>query len=119
MIAQESFYIMELSADGKWHTITSNLTSLSAFEIIAYSIGLKRMGRYSVLHAIALNAYGKGRIKNTNVSFGWKWLNKLSLRWTGNTQHYELQIRTKSNYGPDTQIKLGVRKLWNDKFVDF
>ena len=57
----------EISADGKWYKIIDNLDGLNIFEITARIDGKKLTGQYSLLHAIALSAYGGKRSKSSIV----------------------------------------------------
>ncbi|MBD78257.1 MAG: hypothetical protein CL840_04990 [Crocinitomicaceae bacterium] len=106
-----------IPADGKWHTIIANLNGCSAFEIMA-QVGKKKAGKYALLHAHALSTFGKSRskIRKTQAHYGW-WWNKLSLRWIGSTYDYALQLRTRSNYGKDQQIKFHITKLWDNDIM--
>jgi hypothetical protein len=113
-------------ANGKWQDMPglNNLNNCNAYEIIART-GWKGTGKFAVLHAIAICAYGPsgGKIRKTSTCYGWAW-NKLSLRWTGDKYDYRLQIRTRRNYGKydgvhDIPIYYHVTKLWeDDQFLD-
>jgi hypothetical protein len=108
-------------ASGKWQDMPGlvNLNNCNAYEIIART-GWKGTGKFAILHAIAVCAYGPsgGKIRKTSTCFGWAW-NKLSLRWTGDKYDYRLQIRTRRNYGKYDGINYipihyHVTKLWED-----
>jgi len=110
---------LTLPADGKWQTILIDLNGLSAFEIIGHAQGTKGGGRYSVIHSIALNAYnGKGRINSSCDYYGWRYWNRLKLRWIGNPFNYQMQIRTCSNFGSDGRIVVCVNRLIENEFED-
>ncbi len=81
------------------------------FEIVGYSKGDKGNGRYSVIHSIAINSYGSGKFNTVSNSYGWWWLNKLSIRWHGGQSNYSLQIKTKANYGSNGKIRVKLKKL--------
>lgn len=110
-----------VAADGKWHELPGlqHLNNCNAFEIVA-RVGKKGTGKFAILHAIALCAYGPsgGKIKKTSTCFGFYW-NKLSLRWRGDKHSYRLEICSKSHYGQDSDgkdipIYYHVTKLWED-----
>ncbi|MCJ8208330.1 hypothetical protein MUY27_01330 [Mucilaginibacter sp. RS28] len=102
-------------ADGKWHTIVEGLDNCNAFEVVARA-GKKGTGKFSMMHAIAVSAYGRsgGKIKKVSSCFGFFW-NKLNLRWRGTTHDYSLQIRTNTNYGPEAYAYYTLTKLWDDQ----
>lgn len=102
-------------ADGKWHKIVDGLDNCQGFEVMART-GKKGTGRFSIMHAIALSAFGKskGSIKKTTSYFGFFW-NKLNLRWNGTTHNYCLEIRTNRNYGAGVNIYYNIGKLWDDE----
>jgi hypothetical protein len=108
-------------ADGKWYPILTELDGCQAFEVVART-GLKGSGRFSIMHAIALRAYGGpwtrtwGRIRKTCAHYGFFW-NSLSLRWKGSTHHYSLELRSNSNFGPGAQIQYSIARLWDDEEV--
>jgi hypothetical protein len=108
----------KIPADGKWHPIITNLNNCQAFEIIA-STGKKEKGRFAILHAIALSAFGgkkaKGKINKTSSYYGFCW-NKISLKWTGSAKNYALQMRTGRNYGDNVFIIYYITELWNNRF---
>jgi len=103
-----------IAADGKWHSIITDLDGCSAFEIVA-QVGKEKHGKYALLHGHALSTFGKSRsrIKCIQAHYGW-WWNKLSLRWHGSTYDYALQLRTRSNYGSNEEIKFYITKLWDN-----
>jgi hypothetical protein len=103
-------------ADGQWHTIVANLDNCQALEIVGRT-GKKTGGRFAIVHAIALTAYGKSRnrIRRTGAHYGFFW-NRIRLRWKStSTHHYELQMRTGSNYGKEVDIYYNITKLWDDE----
>ena len=104
-------------ADGDWHPILSGLDHCQAFEIVART-GLKGTGRFSILHAIALSAYGhsRSRIRKTCAHYGFFW-NRLNLRWRGSTHSNSLEIRTNSNFGKGVMIHYSITRLWDDEEV--
>jgi hypothetical protein len=104
-------------ANGEWHTILSGLDHCQAYEIIARA-GVAGSGRFSIMHAIALSAYGhsRSRIRKTCAHYGFFW-NRLNLRWRGSTHSNSLQIRTNSNFGDDIPIHYSITRLWDDEEV--
>src|SRR5882757_1968457 len=111
-----------VAANGRWHTLTGldKLNNCNAFEIVARA-GKKGTGKFAILHAIAVCAYGPsgGKIRKTSACFGFYW-NKLSLRWRGDKFKYQLELCSKSNYwkdgdGQDIPIHYHITKLWEDK----
>jgi hypothetical protein len=107
-----------IAANGEWQTILCGVNGVSAYEINGYSQGEINSARYCVIHAIALNGYtGRGgRIYFNQNYYGWKWWRSLKLRWIGNPFNYELQIKTRSDYGSKGRIILYMKSLLNDEF---
>ena len=106
----------QLPADGKWHTMIEKLDNCQAFEIMARA-GNRGSGRFAILHALALSAFGrsKSKIRKTQAHYGYYW-NKINVRWKSNDTHdYELQIKTNSNYGEKAQIYFNICKLWDEE----
>ncbi len=101
-------------ADRQWHTVLEGLNGCSAFEIVA-QVGKEKTGKYALVHATAVSTFGHSRskINYTQAHYGWFW-NKIKLRWSGSTYNYSLQIKTRSNYGSDQQIKFYITKLWDN-----
>lgn len=108
----------KIPADGKWHDIITKLDNCQAFEIIART-GVKRSGKFSMLHATALSTFGRShsKIKKTRAYYGsfWSFWNKLNLRWRGDTHNYRLQLRSNRNFGTGVEIYYNVGKLWDDE----
>lgn len=117
---------LNVRANGTWHNITDTLTGCHAFEIMAGAGGRKTEGRYSLMHAIALNAYNptglmfnflntKKKIKQQTVYFSSR-KDKLRLRWLNEGNHnYRLQLKSNSAYGDGIQIKYYITRLWFDE----
>tara|TARA_B100000902_G_C27297669_1_gene910951 strand:- start:1852 stop:2604 length:753 start_codon:yes stop_codon:yes gene_type:complete len=114
-----------VNGDGKWHDIVSNLDGINSFEINANISGKLGSGHYCVIHAIALSAFGgrNSASKINQISAFYKgysffnFRNKIILKWSGKMHNYNLQIKTRKNYGvnPDTgepfKINFNVVKL--------
>jgi len=60
----------EIPADGRWYRIIQNLNYCQAFEIVART-GIKDSGKHTLLHAIAVSAYGRShsRIRHTGARY--------------------------------------------------
>ena len=130
-----------VKADGKWYNVfKKNLHGSNAFEIMAHADGGAGSGKYALAHAIAISTYGKSNpsIRKTVAHFG-RWWNKIDFRWVSkksvldepekskwwkNPQvlleqkglEYNLQIRTKSDYGAKPFIDVNVSVLWNKNY---
>jgi hypothetical protein len=104
-------------ADGRWHPILSGLDHCQAFEIVART-GRKGTGRFAIMHAIALSAYGhsRSRVRKTCAHYGFFW-NSLSLRWRGTTHSNSLFLKSNSNFGKDVKIRYSITRLWDDEEV--
>ncbi|XWN35366.1 MAG: adhesin [Roseivirga sp.] len=102
----------EVPGNKEWHNITPQLSHCHAFEVVA-QIGKPGRGLYSIIHAIALSAFGNSSntIRKTEAHYG-SYRNKLDLRWAGSTFDYYLQIRTRRDYGDASMIKYYVTNLW-------
>jgi hypothetical protein len=105
----------DVPADGKWHTVAEDLDNCQAFEVMART-GKKGSGKFSIMHAIALSAFGKSSssIRKTRAYYGFFW-NKLNLRWSGTTHNYRLELRANRNYGKGVNIYYNISKLWDDE----
>lgn len=108
----------KVPADGNWHKIATGLNGCHLFEVVA-GVGKKKTGKYALLHAIAVSTYGKSKnkINRTQAHYGVR-SNRLQLKWTGTTYEYNLEIRTKSNYGDNIAVRYHIQELWQDEFMD-
>ncbi len=111
-------YRGKIPADGKWHKIVSGLNGCEMFEVIA-GVGKKKTGKYALIHAIATSTFGKSKnkIKITQGYYGVRG-NKIKLRWTGSTYKYNLEMKTRHNYGENTAVNFNIQRLWQDTFMD-
>jgi len=111
-------YKGKVPANGKWHKIVKEVNGCHMLEVIA-GVGKKKTGKYALIHAIAVSAYGKSKnkIKTTQAWYGVRG-NRIKLRWTGSTYKFNLEIKTKYNYGDGVAINYNIQNLWNDKFMD-
>ena len=110
-----TYKMATVPADGNWHTVLDNLDGINGYEVVA-QVGKDKMGKHALLHATALSTFGqlKNRIRRTQSSYGWWWWNRLAIRWRGDTQNYRLELKTRSNYGRDIQIKYYITQLWGN-----
>ncbi|BDD01354.1 adhesin [Persicobacter psychrovividus] len=111
-------YRGHIPADGKWHTIVGDLNGCHLFEVVA-GVGKKKTGRYAMIYAKAMSTYGKSKntIEATHAHYGIR-LNKIQLRWTGETYNYQLQMRTRTDYNGAFHIQYHIAELWQDTFMD-
>ncbi len=112
-----TYKIDSIPADGVWHDVLTGLNGCHAFEIMAY-VGKEKSGKYALMHANALSTFGKSRnkIRKTQAHFGW-WWNKISIRWTGSTFDYGLQMKTRTDYGKNQNIKFCISTLWDNDIM--
>ncbi|MCG8697411.1 MAG: hypothetical protein MI922_05105 [Bacteroidales bacterium] len=104
-------------ANGKWNSIISNLDGCNAFEVMA-GVGKRKSGKYSLLHAFALNVFNSESKISYNQSFFKTWCNTMKLKWSGSMHDYSLDIRTKSDLGEDIYINYYITQLWFDPYMD-
>ena len=104
-----------IPAGGKWHKVVTGLDNCQAFEVMART-GRKGTGKFSIMHAIAVSAFGRsrGKIRMTRSWFGFFW-NRLNLRWTGTTHDFSLEMKTNRNYGTGVEIYYNIGKLWDEE----
>lgn len=120
-----------LEANGVWQPLTDELDGCQAFEVVA-GAGSRGAGRFSLLHAVALNTYNptwgwldflnrKRGIRSTHAYYGRR-CDRIQLRWTGTSgrdARYRLEVRTGCDFGTDTAgkkatIQVHVTQLWFD-----
>lgn len=112
---------MSVPADSRWYDITDELSGCQAWEVMA-GVGAKDTeGRYALMHAFALNAYGSnGDISYHQSHFGNK-CSRIELRWaradTGKPFEFKLQMRVGCSYGEDIWIKYHMTQLWQDTLM--
>lgn len=122
--------IASVPADGDWHDITRTLTGCQAFEIMAGVGGELTQGRYSMLHAIAMNAFhprnsilnwlfGRRKIKAQTAMYG-SYADRLRLRWVAAPERhsYKLQLRANARFGKDKVIRYYITRLWFDTLMN-
>ncbi|MBO9700582.1 MAG: hypothetical protein J7604_10265 [Sporocytophaga sp.] len=115
---QGNAYKGKILADGKWHPVLTELNGCHALEIVA-GIGKKKTGRYALIHAFALSAFGKSKNKiDIRQAYYGVRSNRIELRWTGTTYNFSLEMRTRNTYDGEFYIQYFISKLWFDQFMD-
>lgn len=111
-------YKGKVPANGKWHKIVKDLNGCQMYEVIA-GVGKKKTGKYAMLYATAISAFGKSKdkIKVVRGRYGVRG-NNIKLRWTGSTYKFNLEIKTRYDYGEGVAICYNIQKLWHDTFMD-
>ncbi len=100
-----------IAANGHWHTVVPDLDGCNAFEIVA-QVGKVHTGKYAMAHAIAVSTFGKSKINLTQANYGFCW-NRIAFRFHGKMHNYSLQMKTRSDYGKDQNIKFHITKMWD------
>lgn len=121
--------IPSVKADGKWHDITQALTGCQAFEVVAGTGGDPRKGRYSMVHAIAMNAFHprnpilnwlfrRRAIKTQTAMYG-SYADRIKLRWVADEKqhHFRMQLRTNANFGEGKVVRYYLTRLWFDSLM--
>jgi len=111
-----TYKLSTVPADGKWRPILKNLSGVNGYEVVAQA-SLEHSGKHALLHATALSTFGqfKNRIRRTQSWWGLFWWNRLAIRWRGSQDNYRLEIKTRSSYGKDVQIKYHITQLWGNE----
>jgi hypothetical protein len=106
-----------VAANGQWHTIIKDMEGCNMFNIVACANGQQGEGKYVLMNATAINAYsGKsGVIKKQQDRYGWQWWRRLQLRWTGTPFKYNLELRTRSDFGEKGVITYRMIQLWENQ----
>lgn len=119
-------------ADGEWHSITGELHGCHAFEVVA-GVGDRRgLGRYALLHAVALNAFNPPRRRfldlflprrriRSSVAWYSSRCDRLELMWEGSNARdgtYRLLVRSRCAYSPGVRIQFHITRLWFDPLMD-
>ena len=102
----------KIVADGKWHTVIDELKDCHAFEVVA-KMSRYHTGVHSILYALALNSFN-GKCKNIKTidSYYNSFMDKIELRWEGETYNYRLEMRSKKDQGNEVFIKYNIGNLW-------
>ncbi|MTV36316.1 hypothetical protein [Duganella radicis] len=112
---------LAVPADGNWYDATEYMTGCQAWEVVA-GVGAKDSdGRYALLHAFALNAFGRnGSITHHQSHFGNR-CSRIELRWFRNPDdrlfEFKLQMRVGCTYGEDVWIRYHMTQLWQDTLM--
>lgn len=112
---------LAVPADGNWYDATDYMTGCQAWEIVAGVGARDSAGRYALLHAHALNAFGRNPdISIRQSHFGNK-CSRIELRWFNNpdarTFEFKLQMRVGCTYGEDVWINYHMTQLWQDTLM--
>ena len=128
-IGVTSHTIPHAEANGKWHDITQSMTGCQMLEVVAGTGGDPGKGRYSLLHAIAMNAYNprnsllnwlfRRRSIRTQTAVYGSYADRIRLRWVSDEKlhHYRLQLRTNANFGEGKVVRYYVTRLWFDSLM--
>lgn len=121
--------IPNVPADGTWYDITQPITGCQAFEIVAGAGGDRGSGRYSLVHAIAMNAFHprnpilnwifqRRGIKTQTAMYG-SYADRIKLRWVADEKqhHFRLQLRTNAHFGEDKVVRYYITQLWFDSLM--
>lgn len=113
-----TFVTGKIPADGQWHPILSELNGCHIFEIVG-GVGKKKAGMYGLVHAIAVATYGDSRhkISITQSRYGSR-RNRIQLRWKGDTYNFNLEMRTRTDYGGSFMVQYHLTNLWFDEYMD-
>lgn len=107
-------------ADGKWHDIVKQSglkAGCRAYRVMA-GCGWPGRGKYALLEATAMHCFGKRRRISAHRTWFGIHFNKLQLRWHKVKESWNLQIRTRCNYGGDIPIRYWVTELWDDPYFE-
>lgn len=122
---------LEAPADGDWHPILSDLKGAQVFEVVA-GLGNRfdENGRYALMHSIvtcvpkpkgllSMIFGARNKIKVTQ-SFTHDLRSKMDLRWVYSKakESYDLEVRTRMNYGGGLHIAYHITDLWFDPFME-
>lgn len=129
-IGVESPDIPSIPADGKWHPITQPLTGCQAFEVVAGAGAQKGQGRYSMLYAIAMNAYHprgwlwnwwfrRRSIRAQTAMYG-SYADRIRLKWVKDPapHHFRLYMCTNADFSGDHVIRYKLTRLWFDSTME-
>jgi hypothetical protein len=117
-------------ADGRWHDITLPMTGCQMFEVVAGAGGERNQGHYSLLHAVAMNAFHprnpilnwmfRRRSIRTQTAVYGSYADRLKLRWvaTAERHHYKLQLRSNAHFGDGKVVRYYLTRLWFDSFME-
>lgn len=113
-------------ADRGWHPITEAMTGCQILEVVAGTGGEPGKGRYSIMRAIAMNAYHprnrflnwffrRRSIKTQTAMYG-SYADRICLRWVADKEkehHYILELKTNAEF-EGKLVRYYITKLWFD-----
>ncbi|MEL6678656.1 MAG: hypothetical protein AAFQ51_08115 [Pseudomonadota bacterium] len=119
-----------IPADGRWHPITETLRGCQILEVVAGAGAAEGAGRYSLLHATAMNAFNprnpvlnwlfaRRKIRRQTAMYG-SYADRLRLRWVAmpGPHSYRLELRTNASFGEGYVIRYYVTRLWFDTHME-
>ena len=124
-----SHKIPHVPADGKWHDITQAITGCQCLEVVAGTGGDPGKGRYSLVHAIAMNAFHprnpilnwlfRRRAIRTQTAMYGSFADRIKLRWVADEKqhHFRLQLRTNAHFGDGKMVRYTITRLWFDSLM--
>ena len=122
--------IPHILANGKWQAVTQPMTGCQAFEIVAGAGGQEGEGRYSMVYAIAMNAFNPGNwfmnwffrrrsIRTQTAMYG-SFADRIRLRWVRDDKqpkYFFLQMCTNADFGDGAIIQYHMTRLWFDSVM--
>lgn len=106
----------KVPANGQWHNIGDMEYGCVGYHIEA-ACGLKGQGRYALAYVTAMHCFGKHPcIRYARSWFGSRF-NKIQFRWHSEGLNCGLQVRTRSDYGPDVWVQYRVTRMFDMDFV--
>ncbi len=117
---------LAVEADGEWHDITATLTGCNVFEVVAGIGAEDSVGKYGLLHAVAMNAFNSRNhvIDERHAWFGGR-SSRIDLRWESVPDEgrftYKLQMRADAGYesqGEKRFVKYHITRLWEDVLME-
>ena len=113
-------------ADREWHPITEPMTGCQILEVVAGTGGEPGKGRYSIMRAIAMNAYHprnpilnwffrRRSIKTQTAMYG-SYADRIRLQWVADKEkdhHYILRLKTNAKFEGKV-VRYYITKLWFD-----
>jgi hypothetical protein len=125
-IGAASAEVPHVPANAGWYDITPSITGCQILEVVAGVGGERNEGRYSLLHAVAMNAYHprnpllnwmfrRRPIKAQTAVYG-SYADRLRLRWVAARErhHFRLQLRSNASFGEGKVIRYYITRLWFD-----
>jgi hypothetical protein len=102
----------QVMADGKWHTLLTNLKGFNSFEVL--SVAYSPDGKYAMQYSLLMNAFSRSKRVTPVQQVYRRWWHRIQLRWVpGTNGTYGVEIRTASDYKNQRLIYYQITKLWN------